>query len=168
MRTLWPAMVGALAVLAAASGNGAWARRSAITWMMGSWGARRAVQGFYTRGVLAARPFAHNSPDARGVGKALILVASAIVCSAPAWLAASSRAPELSWVELAACGIWFIGFAGETTADRQRLRFAAAPAHQGMRCRAGLWRYSPHVDRVFTALVWVAFSIFGFEAVWGP
>jgi steroid 5-alpha reductase family enzyme len=166
-RTLWPAMVGALAVVAAATGDGAWTRRSAIAWMMGSWGARLAVQGFYTRAVRGAQPRDEDTIDARAAGKALMLVVSAVVCSAPAWLAAFNRTPELSWLELGACATWFIGFAGETTADRQRLRFAAAPANEGLPCRAGLWRYSPHADRMFTALVWVAFALFGIAAVWG-
>ena len=167
MRTLWPAMVGALAIVAASAGNGAWTRRSAIAWMMGSWGARLAVQGFYTRAVRAAAPHGDVPAPTDGVGKALILVASAIVCSAPAWLAAFNRAPELSWAELGACIVWLIGFAGETTADRQRLRFVTAPAHQGLTCRTGLWRYSRHADRVFTALVWGAFATFGAVAIWG-
>ncbi len=160
-------MVGALAILAASTGNGAWTRRSAIAWMMGSWGARLAVQGFYTRAVRAAASPADGEAETGGIGKALILVASAIVCSAPAWLAAFNRAPELSRLELAACAVWFIGFTGETTADRQRLRFVAVPANQGLPCRTGLWRYSRHADRVFTALVWVAFVTFGVVAVWG-
>ena len=46
---VWPALVGALAVLYANLGDGEWVRRSAIAWMMGSWGARLAVQGLYTR-----------------------------------------------------------------------------------------------------------------------
>jgi steroid 5-alpha reductase family enzyme len=161
-------MVGALAIVAASTGNGAWTRRSAIAWMMGSWGARLAVQGFYTRAARAAAPLGDDEADAGGSGKALILVASAIVCSAPAWLAAFNGTPELSRLELAACAVWLIGFAGETTADRQRLRFAVAPANQGLACRTGLWRYSRHADRFFTALVWVAFAVFGLSAVWRP
>ena len=51
--SIWPALVGALAVLYASQGDGAWMRRSAIGWMMGSWGARLAIQGLYTR---AANP----------------------------------------------------------------------------------------------------------------
>ena len=42
---LWPALVGALAVFYATVSDGDSARRSAIGWMMGSWGARLAIQG---------------------------------------------------------------------------------------------------------------------------
>jgi steroid 5-alpha reductase family enzyme len=167
-RTLWPATVGALAVLSASIGDGASTRRSAVAWMMGSWGARLAVQGLYTRAVLGTNPGREANGGSNAFPYSLALVASAIVCSAPAWLAAFNRVPELSSIELAACAIWLVGFAGETTADRQRLRFAAVPANDGLTCRAGLWRYSRHADRVFTAMVWVAFALFGVAAVLRP
>jgi steroid 5-alpha reductase family enzyme len=165
-RTWWPATVAALAVVAASIGDGAWTRRSAIAWMMGSWGARLAVQAWYTRTRREAAGDDERSPP--GVRHMLVLAASAIVCSTPAWLAAFNRAPELSSIELAACGLWLVGFAGETTANRQRLRFVTAAANAGLPCRAGLWRYSRHVDRIFTGLVWIAFTLFGLAAFWRP
>src|SRR5450759_3926126 len=45
----WTALVGGLAVGYALSGDGDVARRSAIGWMMGSWGARLAVYLLYDR-----------------------------------------------------------------------------------------------------------------------
>ena len=51
---IWPALIGGLAVLYASLGDGEWMRRAAIGWMMGSWGARLAIQGMYTRAVNAA------------------------------------------------------------------------------------------------------------------
>jgi steroid 5-alpha reductase family enzyme len=51
---VWPALVGILAVVYANLGDGEWARASAIAWMMGSWGARLAVQEVYTRAAHAA------------------------------------------------------------------------------------------------------------------
>jgi steroid 5-alpha reductase family enzyme len=177
-------MVGALAVVYASIGDGAWTRRSAIAWMIGSWGARLAVQGLYTRGIEGGRhdqtlhppdttsdrvEAAGDSPKppatARELRAIALLVLSAIVCSVPALLAAFNRAPELSPIELAAAGIWLVGFAGETTADRQRLRFETA-GHQTQACRTGVWRYSRHADRVFTAMVWTAFAMFGVAALW--
>jgi steroid 5-alpha reductase family enzyme len=68
-------------------------------------------------------------------------------------------------VELAACGLWVVGFAGETTADRQRLRFTSNPANEGLRCQTGLWRYSRNADTLFELLIWVAFAIFGLAAL---
>jgi steroid 5-alpha reductase family enzyme len=158
-------MVGALAVAYASIGDGAWTRRSAIAWMMGSWGARLAVQGLYARSVPTSGAVRDGEGSAEGLRSILVLVATAIACSTPALLAAFNRAPELSHVELAACAIWLVGFAGETTADRQRLRFVAVPANAGLTCHAGMWRYSRHADRLFTAMVWVAFATFGIASL---
>jgi steroid 5-alpha reductase family enzyme len=165
-RAVWPALVGALAVFYACIGGGAWPRRSAIAWMVGAWGARLAVQGLYTRAMTnARRPDAVAASPAYPSPRAVVfLVTTALVCSLPALLAAFNPAPELSPLELAACAIWLIGFAGETTADRQRLRFAGNPANAGVVCRTGVWRYSGHADRIFTALVWLSFGLFAVAA----
>jgi steroid 5-alpha reductase family enzyme len=159
---LWPAIVGAVAVMYANVGDGAWARRSAIAWMMGSWGARLAVQSLYTlAGPTALAPRALRWRDAQ------YLAAAAVICSTPALLASLNRDPDLSRVELVACAMWVVGFAGETTADRQRLRFSSNPANDGLPCRIGLWRYAPHVDRIFEALIWIAYLVFACAAVTG-
>jgi len=157
---LWPALVAALAVLYANLGDGAWARRSAIGWMMGSWGARLAIQGLYTRaaippGVTAARAWWFYQ----------LLAVAAVGASAPALLASLNAAPELSIAELAASAVWVVGFTGETTADRQRLRFCSKPENKGLACTAGLWRYSPSIDRLFEALMWCAYAAFGVVAL---
>jgi len=157
---LWPALVGGLAVLDANLGDGAWMRRSAIAWMMGSWGARLAIQGMYTR---AAIPI--DAARGRPLWFFQLLAVAAVVASSPALLASLNRAPELSIVELAACTLWVIGFTGETTADRQWLRFSSNPEHAGTRCRTGLWRYSQSVDRIFEGFMWVAYLTFGLVAV---
>lgn len=207
-RAVWPAAVGALAVVYAVAGNGAWARRSAIAWMMGSWGARLAVQSLYTRAMAAAiTPNANTTVSSQAggvesrtdVGSAIVphtgdmpdaaalaagvdgtadcaearasarelawLAFSAVLCSLPALLASFNRTPELFPIELVACAVWLVGFAGETTADRQRLRFVAASANRGRPCRVGLWRYSAHIDRIFRGLVWLAFALFAFAAL---
>ena len=159
--TLWPALVGALAIVYASEGDGAWARRSAIAWMMGSWGARLAVQGIYTR---AAHPAA-DAGTARPVWFFQLLAAAAVAASSPALLASLNYDPNLSAVELGACALWVVGFAGETTSDRQRLRFTSNPANKGLHCRIGLWQYSRYADRFFEALMWGAYAIFGLAAL---
>ncbi len=135
--------------------------------MMGSWGARLAVQGLYTRAAQGPHPAASPAHSGRAAS-VLFLGAAAVVCSLPAWLASRNPDPELSTLELAACALWLVGFAGETTADRQLLRFVAKGEHDGLACRAGVWRYSRHADRIFTGLVWAAFAMFGVAAVWRP
>ena len=159
--SIWPAVVGGLAVLYASQGDGGWMRRSAIGWMMGSWGARLAIQGLYTR---AANP-AGNVDTMRPPWVFPVLTVAAAIASIPALLAALNRDPELSLVELSACAMWVVGFTGETTADRQRLRFTTKPDHDGLPCRAGLWRYSPVVDRVFEGIIWVAYLMFAAAAL---
>ena len=157
---LWPALVGALAIVYASQGDGAWARRSAIAWMMGSWGARLAIQGMYTR---AAMPPAEAAPRAWWFYQ--LLGAAAVGASTPALLASLNAAPELSIAELAASAMWVVGFTGETTADRQRLRFYSNPEHKGLTCSTGLWRYSRSIDRLFEALMWCAYAAFGVVAL---
>ena len=158
----WPAVVGGLAVLYATLGDGEWARRSAIAWMMGSWGARLAVQEIYTRAAHPAERAGHSRP----LWYFQALAAAALAASLPALLASQSRQGALSIAELAACGLWVVGFAGETTADRQRLRFTANPANRGLQCRTGLWRYGRRPDRLFEAMMWAAFTIFGLTALY--
>jgi steroid 5-alpha reductase family enzyme len=161
LASLWPALVGALAILYASQGDGTSMRRSAIGWMMGSWGARLAIQGLYTRAANAGQV----AETVRSFWVFQALAAAAVIASTPALLVALNRATELSPVELAACAMWVIGFTGETTADRQRLRFRSNPEHRGLPCRIGLWRYSPWVDRIFEGIIWAAYVTFAFAAL---
>ncbi len=169
---VWPALVGALAILYASVGDGAWARRSAIAWMMGSWGARLSVQMLYTR--VASRPESGRPEDlhdneTRGPEGLhyIVWAASAVFFSLPALIASRNPDPNLSVTELAACGLWGLAFAGETTADRQLLRFTAKPENAGLACRTGLWRYSRHAHALFEGLIWIAFALFASASPWG-
>jgi steroid 5-alpha reductase family enzyme len=157
---LWPALVGGLAVLYAATGDGVWARRSAIGWMMGAWGARLAIQGVYARAAAVDDRDPH-----RPLWMFLVVAVVAVVASTPALLASLNRDPGLSIVELAACALWVVGFTGETTADRQRLRFRASGQSRDAECQTGLWRYSPSIDRIFEGIIWCAYVTFGIAAV---
>jgi steroid 5-alpha reductase family enzyme len=135
---LWPASVGALAILYANAGGGAWARRSTIAWMMGSWGARLTVQALYTRrSVLPLRT------------SNFVVLTSALALSTPALFASRNPAPSLSSVEIGAAVLWLIAFAGQTTADRK-----------------GLQRI-PHAHAICEALIWTAFALFASASPWG-
>jgi steroid 5-alpha reductase family enzyme len=169
----WPALAGGLAILYANLGDGAFARRSAIAWMMGAWGARLAVHRLYG-GVLgqpegpylrALRRIWRAHANVRFFWLFQAYAVAAVVCSLPAVPASLDRAPDLSIVELAACGLWLVAFAGEATADRQRLRFTKNPANHGLACRAGLWRYSRHPDYWFRCLIWVSFVLFASASI---
>jgi steroid 5-alpha reductase family enzyme len=156
LAAVWPACVGGLAVVYAALGDGAWTRRSAIAWMMGSWGARLTLQALYTGS--AGLPII-TSPVQSPV--------SALFFSVPALFAARNPDPSLSPLEIAAAILWFVGFGGETTADRQLLRFVAKPEHAGLTCRSGIWRRLPHAHAVFEPLIWIAFALFALASPWG-
>lgn len=135
---LWPAAIAALAVIDANVGHGAWPRRSAIGWMMGSWGARLAVQSLYTRtSVLPLR----TSP--------FVLLTSALFLSLPALLASRNPDPELSPVEIGAAIVWVVAFAGQTTADRGRLTSV------------------PYGSELCEALIWISFALFASMSEWG-
>jgi steroid 5-alpha reductase family enzyme len=149
---LWPALVGALAIFYATVGDGDSARRSAMGWMMGSWGARLAIQGLYTRAAM----FGDADPP-RPFWMFQLFAVAAVAASTPALLASLNRNSQLSIVELMACAVWVIGFTGETTADRQRLRFRSKPEHAGIEIQTGLWRYCQSIDRVFEAIIWCAY-----------
>ena len=156
---VWPACVGALAVLYASLGDGAWTRRSAIAWMMGSWGARFTVQALYAGGpqdFLVVQTSCFR------------LAVFALFFSLPALFASQNPQPWLGTTELAACGLWVIAFAGETTADRQLLRFRkSADGSAGQACHAGLWRFLPEAHAAFEALMWTAFALFATASPWG-
>jgi hypothetical protein len=123
-------------------GDGAWSRRSAIGWIMGSWGARLVVYRMYAP--------ANGLLDRRNSFRSYqVLAVSALFFSLPALLASINPAPAIAIADLVAGGLWVVGFAGETTADRQLLRFRSKPANAGLVCRTGLRRYTQHADAIF-------------------
>jgi steroid 5-alpha reductase family enzyme len=164
---LWPACVGALAVLYASLGGGAWTRRSAIGWMMGAWGTRLAVQALYTR--------ASSTPDLSPLQlrtsyfgtSYFVLVILSLFFSLPALIASRNGEPSLASIEIAAGVLWVIAFTGETTADRQHLRFASAAGNAGLPCRTGLWRITPRVHAICEVLLWTSFALFASASPWG-
>jgi steroid 5-alpha reductase family enzyme len=153
---LWPACVGALGVACATYGGGAGTRRSAIAWMVGSWGARLAVQATYAR-----------TPELPRFTSYWQLVLSALVFTLPALFAARNTAAALSPLEIGAALAWVVAFAGETTADRQRLRFMSTPEAAAMPWRSGVWCRVPHAHAVFEMILWLAVSVFAAASPWG-
>lgn len=159
---VWPACVGALAVLYAGAGDGAWTRRSAIGWMMGAWGARLAVQASYARALGA--PDLSTLPLRPSYFRLLTL---SLFFSLPALIASRNGEPSLSFIEIAAGALWIIGFTGETTADRQCIRFTSIADNAGLPCRTGLWRLVPDAHAVCEVLLWTSFALFASASPWG-
>jgi steroid 5-alpha reductase family enzyme len=164
----WPLLVGGLAVFYAVSGGGASARRSAIAWMMGSWGARLGVYLFWDRVFGRPEDPRYQSMRSRWAERADVRffwlfqrrAVAAVFFSLPALFASVNPEPVITTLELVAAATWIVGFAGETTADRQLLRFRSDPANRGRTCTTGLWGSSRHPNYFFEWLMWVGFGLF--------
>jgi steroid 5-alpha reductase family enzyme len=171
----WTGLVAALAIIDACYGGGTPARRSAIGFMMGSWGARLTIYLLYDR--VLGRPedgrFAElrRKFGARATPRFFWFFQSqafaAVLFSLPALFAASNDAPEFSPIEYVAAALWIVAFSGETTADRQLLHFKMDPDNRGRVCQAGLWRFSRHPNYFFEWIMWVAYALFASAAPWG-
>ncbi len=164
----WTTLVAGLAVLDARLGDGWEYRRAAVAFMMGSWGLRLAVYLLYDR--VLGRPEDGRYIEMRGAWGAdaprrffwffQAQALAAVGFSLPALFATMNPEPRFSVVELVGAGLWVVAFAGESTADRQLLRFKANDANSGRTCRAGLWKVSRHPNYFFEWLVWIAVALF--------
>ena len=173
-----PLVTGALAVIYANVGDGASVHSSAIAWMIGSWGARLGVYLLWDE-VL-------ERPATPGLREALWTferrAAEAVFFALPALFASFNRATALSPAELAAAAVWLVAFAGETTADRQFVRWRrerasatdeSEPAVDGVQvvdahvCRVGVWRYVPYAHEVFELVTWIAHAAFVWTSPFG-
>jgi steroid 5-alpha reductase family enzyme len=168
-------LVAGLAVFYASVGDGAWTRRSAIAWMMGSWGARLGVYILWDR-VLgrpedpryqAIRRESGDRANTKFFWSFQKQALAAVFLSLPALFASLNPAAMLSPLELAACALWIVSFAGETTADRQLVRFRKDPENRGHACQSGLWRYSRHPNYFFECVMWIAYALFASASPWG-
>jgi steroid 5-alpha reductase family enzyme len=167
----WPLVTAALAVFYANVAEGATTRQSAIAWMIGAWGARLGVYLLWDD-VFARAPDEHRRESVWHFESRAL---TAVFYSLPALIASLDPEPTLSIVELTAAGIWLVGFGGETTADRQLVRWrrvqmsatnepleAPAPV-----CRVGVWRYIPRAHDVFELITWSAHAIFAWASPLG-
>ncbi len=144
-------LVGGLAVLYAVFGGGWAPRRSAIAFMMGSWGARLTVHVLYQQVFGRAEEGRYADLRQRHGGNANAWFfwffeahAIVVVCfSLPALVAAVNPREGFSPFEFVGAGLWMLAFTGEVAADRQLERFKSDPVNRGRVCQTGLWRYFP-------------------------
>jgi steroid 5-alpha reductase family enzyme len=171
----WTALVAGLAILDARLGDGWEYRRAAFGFMMGSWGLRLAVYLLYDRVlnrpedgryVEMRRDWGAEAPR-RFFWFFQTQALAAVGFSLPALFASTNREPRFSIIELVAAGLWVVAFAGESTADRQLLRFKSNAANRGRTCRTGLWKWSRHPNYFFEWLIWIAFALFAAASPWG-
>jgi steroid 5-alpha reductase family enzyme len=170
----WTALVATLAVFYATQGHGMPGRRLAIASMMGSWGARLTIYFLYDRivgkpedGRHADLRRRHAHPDRWLFWLFQAQAAAAVLFSTPALFASVNATADFTTLELVGTAIWMIGFAGETTADRQLLHFKMNPENRSGVCQAGLWRYSRHPNYFFEATIWIGNAIFAASSHWG-
>lgn len=170
----WSAVVAGLAVFYATQAHGMSGRRLAIASMMASWGARLTIYLLYDRvlgkpedGRYAELRRTRATPDRWFFWLFQSHAAAAVLFSAPALFASLNAEPDFTPLELIGAALWIVGFAGETTADRQLLNFKMNPDNQGRVCQTGLWRYSRHPNYFFEATIWMANAIFAASSPWG-
>lgn len=171
----WTALVGGLAVVYAAESAGWPWRRLAVAAMMGSWSARLTLHLLYDR--VLGKPedgryaeLRRQKGDRAGGWFFWFFQAQAVAAlffSMPALFSSLNRAGDFAAVELVAATLWVGAFAGETTADRQLLRFKMNPANKGRTCQVGLWRYSRHPNYFYEWLIWVAYALFATGSPYG-
>lgn len=170
----WTALVATLAVFYATQGHGMPGRRLAIGSMIGSWGARLTIYFLYDRIVGKPEDARYTdlrrslaNPDRYFFWLFQAHAAAAVLFATPALFASVNTTSDFSILELAGAAIWMIGFAGETTADRQLLNFKMNPENHGGVCQAGLWRYSRHPNYFFEATMWIGNAVFAASSPWG-
>jgi len=77
---------------------------------------------------------------------------SVVLLSAPFLAIACDANPELGGFEAIGAAVWWVGFLGESIADRQMKRFREQ--NPGKTCDVGLWRYSRHPNYFFESVLW--------------
>ena len=158
----WTLLVGSLGAAAALLGDAPWQRRAVLLVLVAAWASRLAIH--------LARRVAHEPEDGRyhdmrvrwGARAPrnffLVYEAQAVlaaVLSIPFVIAASSRSP-LGVADVAGALLGAGALAGEAVADRQLAAWRQDPAHAGLTCRGGLWRWSRHPNYFFEWLQWCA------------
>jgi steroid 5-alpha reductase family enzyme len=168
---VWAAMLGVSAVLAATLGNGAAVNRACVGVAGGVWSARLAAHLWqrqrgrpedvrYHQLRMRWGPAAPRRMLGSFVLQAAVSTLLSVAFLIPAYRTVPASAPRVA----CAAAVWLAALAGESVADRQLRRFAAAPGHADAVCRVGLWRYSRHPNYFFECLHWAAYPVLALDA----
>ena len=84
---------------------------------------------------------------------------SVLLLASPLILVAASPVKVLGTEVFIGLGIWILGWAGESLADRQLAKFRENPENKGGVCNVGLWRYSRHPNYFFEWVMWIAYAV---------
>lgn len=172
---MWSALLGAAAVFAALSGQGDVERRVLVGVLGGVWGARLALHLLTDRVLKGPEDGRYQMMREKFGAKVqpvflaffqaqAVLV---VMLCGPFLLAARAETGGLHWPDYAAAGLWLVGIAGESIADRQLKRFKADAGNRGRVCDIGLWRYSRHPNYFFEWLMWCAYAGLAVQAPLG-
>ena len=172
----WTVCVGALSLWFAFVGSGDPTRRLLLALIAGTWSVRLATYLFMTRvrreGEDGRYVALRQSWGAQASWRFFIFfelqAALAIILTIPmALVAYSPVTPVEPWALVAALALSIVSVVGESIADGQLHRFRQDPAHRGVTCRAGLWRYSRHPNYFFEWLHWWVYVALGASAPFG-
>ena len=161
----WTIGIGALGVLHAVRGAGDGNRRAVLGTIAALWALRLGWHLYTDRIRGKPEDGRYQELRANWGGRASrnfclffqAQAALAVVLSIPFLVVAANPAPTWGWREFAAIAIAVTAVTGETVADRQLAAFRSDPAHRGVTCRGGLWRYSRHPNYFFEWLHWWAY-----------
>ena len=163
----WSALIGALAVAYALTGDGSFEKRVLVVLVTGSWSFRLAFH-------LWQRLSAHDTEDGRYQSMRehwgdsanfwlfwffMVQALVAWLFALPAWVVANDPGAAVDGWVIAGVGFWLLSLAGESVADRQLAAFRADPSNKGKVCKAGLWRYSRHPNYFFEWLHWFSYPL---------
>ena len=171
----WAALLGALAVMLAWTGDGHPTQRLLIGTLGGLWGLRLATHLLFDR-VLgkpedgryrALRQHWGPRADVHFLWFFQVQALLAVVLSLPFALAAGNPSPRLALLQWCGLALFVGAKLGETVADRQLARFRADPHNRGRTCRRGPWRWSRHPNYFCEWLVWCAFALLALPAPHG-
>ncbi|EDY17153.1 protein of unknown function DUF1295 [Chthoniobacter flavus Ellin428] len=162
---IWSYGVAILAPIYSAVGPGNIQRKIAFTVFGMAWSLRLGTYLFFR--VLKHHPkedVRYEGLRARWPGSGMFLLfhelqaGIVLIFSLPFLFAAWSPVP-LQVLDKIGLAVVLVAFHGETTADRQMMRFKSAPANHGRVCNVGLWHYSRHPNYFFEFLIWVGFAV---------
>jgi steroid 5-alpha reductase family enzyme len=172
----WSVLFLPVAVLYAVFADGLPARRAVLAALVGAWSLRLGLHLF--RRIRAHHPredtrYAALRAQWAGALRVRFLVfflaqgISVPVLAIPFLLVAGNARPGPAPLEVAGALLFLAALAGEAVADRQLAAFKADPAHRGLPCDIGLWRFSRHPNYFCEWLVWCAWALLALPAAHG-
>lgn len=167
----WTAGVGAMAVYAAAVGEGWLPRRILLGAMGGIWALRLVLYILKDRILCEKEDSRYQRLRSHWGSKAnawffLFFTSQSllVVLFALPFLPGAGKTGGLSIFDLLATAMWILAMGGEWLADLQLARFRNNPANQGKVCENGLWYNSRHPNYFFEWLHWFAYVLLAIGA----